>query len=94
MTVLELLKCLPIQKGIKRFVTIEENLLAGGFGSAVMETLEGKDVVIHRIGIDDHYTEHGPQPILRDQEGLSAEKIAERVKVILANLAQKVEAAH
>ena len=78
----DLLKGL-IAKGVRKFITVEENMLAGGFGSAVMETLEGESVSITRIGIDDHFTEHGPQPVLRDQEGLSAGKIAERVRGLL-----------
>ncbi len=84
----ELLKAF-IAKGIRKFVTVEENLLAGGFGSAVMEALEGETVQITRIGIDDHFTEHGTQPILRDQEGLSPEKIAERVRSLLPKRAQQ-----
>ncbi len=75
----DLLKKL-IAQGTKRFVTVEENVLAGGFGSAVMEALEGETVAINRIGIDDHFVEHGTQPILREKEGLTAEKIAEKVK--------------
>jgi len=59
------------------FVTIEENVLAGGFGSAVMEAMEGTDVRIHRIGIADKFIEHGPQNVLRDMCGLSPEKIAQ-----------------
>ena len=58
------------------FVTVEENVLAGGFGSAVMEALEGVDTRVHRIGIPDKFIEHGPQNVLRDMVGLSAEKIA------------------
>ena len=69
-----------IAKGIKKFITVEENVLAGGFGSAVMEAMEGTQIMIHRIGIGDHFVEHGTQDILRQNEGLSAEKIAERVK--------------
>ena len=38
---------------------------------------------ITRIGIADRYTEHGPQEVLREKEGLSAEKIALRVKQVL-----------
>ncbi len=78
----DLLKAL-IAKGIRKFVTVEENLLAGGFGSAVMEAMEGETIQIFRIGIDDHFTEHGTQPVLRDLEGLSPVKIAEKVRLIL-----------
>lgn len=84
-----LLKSL-IAKGRRKFVTVEENMLAGGFGSAVMEALEGEEVSIHRIGIDDHFTEHGTQPILRDKEGLTAEKIAAKVKTFTVRQAVNV----
>ena len=73
-----------VEKGVRKFITVEENVLAGGFGSAVMEALEGEDVSIRRIGIEDHYTEHGTQDILRDKEGLTAEKIAEKIKIFLS----------
>jgi len=58
-------------------VTVEEHVLSGGFGSAVMEALEGTDARIHRIGIPDKFIEHGPQNVLRDMVGLSPEKIAQ-----------------
>ena len=87
----DLLKSL-IQRGIRKFITVEENLLAGGFGSAVMETLEGEQVQITRIGIDDHFTEHGTQPILRDIEGLSPEKIAEKIRTLLPKRTQQTAA--
>ena len=78
-----------ISQGVRRFVTVEENILAGGFGSAVMEALEGEEgVVIRRIGIEDCYVEHGTQPILRDKYGLSAEKIADRVKKLFSPVAR------
>lgn len=70
----ELLQQLRAETGI--FVTVEENVLAGGFGSAVMEALEGTDARIHRIGIPDQFVEQGPQNVLRELVGLSPEKIA------------------
>lgn len=71
-----------LEKGISKWVTVEENILAGGFGSAVMESMEGQNVTITRIGIGDHFVEHGTQNILRDKEGLSAEKIAEKIRTL------------
>ena len=67
------------------FVTVEEHVLTGGFGSAVMEALEGIDVRIHRIGIPDQFIEQGPQNVLRDMVGLSAEKIAQSTLDFLRN---------
>ena len=61
-----------LRKQTPNFVTVEENVLAGGFGSAVMEAMEGTDVRIHRLGIPDKFIEHGPQNVLRDMVGLSA----------------------
>ncbi len=55
---------------IKRIITVEENVLAGGFGSAVLECLneaEIKDVSLKRIGINDTFVEHGSQKVLREK---------------------------
>lgn len=67
------------------FVTVEEHLLAGGFGSAVMEALEGTDARIHRLGVPDKFIDHGPQNVLRDMVGLSPEKIAQSTLAFLKN---------
>ena len=48
--------------GVKRVVTIEEGVLVGGFGSAVLEFMEReniKDVKVKRIGLPDIFLEHG-----------------------------------
>lgn len=66
-----------LRQTTQNFVTIEEHNLPGGFGAAVMEAMEGKDVRIHRIGIPDKFVEHGPQQVLREMVGLSPEKIAQ-----------------
>ncbi|OGR79546.1 MAG: 1-deoxy-D-xylulose-5-phosphate synthase [Elusimicrobia bacterium RIFCSPLOWO2_02_FULL_39_32] len=71
-----------LEKGNRKWITVEENVLAGGFGSAIMESMEGQPVTITRIGIGDHFVEHGTQNILRDKEGLSAEKIAEKIRTM------------
>ncbi|MDI6801003.1 MAG: 1-deoxy-D-xylulose-5-phosphate synthase [Thermodesulfovibrionales bacterium] len=67
-----------LSQRIKKIITIEENILAGGFGSAVLECI-GKagmnDVSIKRIGIDDGFVEHGSQKILRNKYGLDDEGI-------------------
>lgn len=64
-------------------VTVEENNVVGGFGSAVAEILceERKHAKLLRIGIEDTYSSIvGTQKYLRDHYGLSAEKIAQRVR--------------
>lgn len=60
-------------------VTIEENALAGGFGSAVLEMLEAENLLskikLKRIGISDQFVSHGTQAELRDQIGLSPDNL-------------------
>ncbi len=70
-------------------VTIEENLLAGGFGSAVLEHLEdaftdpGSRARVMRIGLPDRYVTHGKPALLREEVGFTGESVAERVLAAL-----------
>jgi 1-deoxy-D-xylulose-5-phosphate synthase len=71
---------------IGRVVTIEEHVLAGGFGSAVIELLQERglsDVEVLRLGIPDHFLEHGPQGVLRGECGLDSRGILRRVRSFL-----------
>jgi 1-deoxy-D-xylulose-5-phosphate synthase len=65
-------------------VTIEEGVLAGGFGSAVWETLndagQGDSATIIRVGLPDRYVTHGALALLHAEVGFTAERIAERVR--------------
>jgi 1-deoxy-D-xylulose-5-phosphate synthase len=68
-------------------VTVEENALQGGFGSAVLELLEEERVTgirVKRLGIPDRYIEQGSQAQLRRDLGLDAEGIAAAVEAFLA----------
>ena len=70
----------------KFIITLEENVLAGGFGSAVVEYAADHrfpDGIIKRIGLPDAFIEHGDQAFLRDRYGLSPEKIAATVAVLM-----------
>jgi len=65
---------------IPKLVTVEENVLQGGFGSAVLECLNGNGLSqcrIARIGIEDVFVEHGPQSKLRSMHKLDAKAIAQ-----------------
>jgi 1-deoxy-D-xylulose-5-phosphate synthase len=70
-------------------VTIEDNVAAGGFGSAVLEHLEdtfggsGKRARVVRVGLPDRYVTHGKPALLHTEVGLTAEAVAERVEVAL-----------
>jgi 1-deoxy-D-xylulose-5-phosphate synthase len=59
-------------------ITVEENVLAGGFGSSVLELLHKaglNDICVQRLGIDDEFVEHGSQSVLRRKYGLDDEGI-------------------
>jgi len=61
-------------------VTVEENTLPGGFGSAVMEALLDANISgfkIKRVGIDDVFVDHGPQKLLRRLYGVDADAIVD-----------------
>jgi 1-deoxy-D-xylulose-5-phosphate synthase len=68
-------------------VTIEEGVLAGGFGSAVWETLNeaggGAQTRILRVGVPDRYVTHGAPALLHEEIGFTAERIAERVRAAI-----------
>lgn len=71
-------------------MTIEENALQGGFGSAVMELLEREGITgtrIRRLGIPDRFIEHGSQSQLRSDLGLDAAGIVKAAKAFLAGRA-------
>ena len=62
-----------------RIITVEENALQGGFGSAVLELLFDnslQDVKVKRVGIPDRYIEQGSQAQLRKDLGIDADGIA------------------
>jgi 1-deoxy-D-xylulose-5-phosphate synthase len=71
-------------------VTIEENVLPGGFGSAVLEHLEDawadrddERARVMRVGLPDRYVQHGKPALLRDEVGFTGEDVAERVLAAL-----------
>lgn len=64
-----------ISKKTKRIVTVEENVIAGGFGSAVCELLKDSDAKIRTIGLPDKFVEHGKQKDIRERYGLTSDKI-------------------
>ncbi len=72
-------------------VTVEEGVLAGGFGSAVWETLNeagaGAGAArILRVGLPDRYVTHGKPALLHEEVGFTADRIAERVQAAIAAL--------
>jgi 1-deoxy-D-xylulose-5-phosphate synthase len=72
-------------------VTIEEGALAGGFGTAVWESLNETGLMmgprIIRVGLPDRYVTHGKPALLHEEVGYTGERIAERVAAAVADRA-------
>lgn len=67
-------------------MTLEDHVLAGGFGSAVLETLNELElpVPVLRVGWPDAFIEHGKVEALREKYGLTAEAALEKARPYLA----------
>src|SRR5436309_9985066 len=66
-------------------VTVEEGVLAGGFGSAVWERLSDAGLAaggarILRVGLPDRYVTHGAPKLLHEAVGFTGQRIAERIE--------------
>jgi 1-deoxy-D-xylulose-5-phosphate synthase len=69
-------------------VTVEEGVLAGGFGSAVWETLNEAGSApprILRVGLPDRYVTHGKPALLHEEVGFTGERIAERIRAAITD---------
>jgi 1-deoxy-D-xylulose-5-phosphate synthase len=77
-----------------RVITVEENALQGGFGSAVLELLNDENITaaVLRIGLPDHFIEQGTQNELRALCGLDAKGIAASVRAFLETSAASDQA--
>jgi 1-deoxy-D-xylulose-5-phosphate synthase len=74
-------------------VTVEENVLPGGFGAAVLEHLEDSfgppqsRARVMRIGLPDRYVTHGKPALLREEVGFTGQDVAERILSAVSSLA-------
>ena len=73
-----------IDEALKRtpkLVTVEDNMLAGGFGSAVAEYLTDHNKQAHllRLGIGDEFVPHAKSAVLYDQVGISESAIVKHI---------------
>ncbi|HEX5647109.1 MAG TPA: 1-deoxy-D-xylulose-5-phosphate synthase, partial [Nitrospira sp.] len=77
-----------VAKRVRYVVTVEEGCRMGGFGSAVLETLSEagiNGVTTKVLGLPDWYIEQGPQDLLRERYGLTAEGIYQSVKELIGS---------
>ncbi|MBI3595840.1 MAG: 1-deoxy-D-xylulose-5-phosphate synthase [Nitrospirae bacterium] len=74
---------LQLARRTRRLVTVEEHVLQGGFGSAVLEVLEEdglSGVEVKRIGLPDQFIEHGAVRSLRERFGFTTETLLRDVQ--------------
>jgi 1-deoxy-D-xylulose-5-phosphate synthase len=79
----------------KQIITVEENTLMGGFGSAVLELFAEQGLTgisVRRLGIPDEFVQHATQKELRSLHRIDAEGIASAVREILAKCATPEDA--
>ncbi|MBQ3610831.1 MAG: 1-deoxy-D-xylulose-5-phosphate synthase [Firmicutes bacterium] len=60
-------------------VTVEDNMVSGGFGESVKEYLKGNDLKVINVGWPDSFIEHGSADELYKKHGMDAQSIAERI---------------
>lgn len=71
---------------IKKIMTVEENALQGGFGSAVLELLAEKNITgiqVKRLGLPDEFVHHASQAEQRDKYALNEEGIIRAIRKML-----------
>ena len=89
---------LRLARGTHRIVTIEDHVVAGGFGSAVLELLEARGMLPHvdvrLIGFPDRLVEHGAPSILKELYGLTSSHIKDVVRELVHAESKGYELAH
>ena len=78
-------------KKFRYIITIEDGVLKGGFGSAVVEFMcdNGYSSEVRRLGIPDYFVEHGTQEELYRECGFDAEGIELAIREILVRKQDK-----
>ena len=73
-------------RSVDAILTLEDHVLRGGFGSAVLEELSnlGLTTPVVRIGWPDQFIEHGKIDALRAKYGITAEAAIEKLRPVLA----------
>jgi transketolase len=68
--------------GASAVCTVEEHTVIGGLGELVSDlvTRDGLGIRVTRIGLDDRWSESGPNDFLLDKYGLSPDRVAERLR--------------
>jgi 1-deoxy-D-xylulose-5-phosphate synthase len=75
-----------IFRNFKKFITVEDGVISGGFGSAVIEFMSdnGYNAQVKRMGVPDNFVEHGTQAELYKECGFDADSIYASVKQMIS----------
>ncbi|MDF2440862.1 MAG: 1-deoxy-D-xylulose-5-phosphate synthase, partial [Abditibacteriota bacterium] len=79
----------------KRLITVEENAVQGGFGSAILELLQSEglhDVPVELVGVPDEFMHHGAQKIQRRELGLDVDGLLYTMQRLMPRLKTKAVA--
>ena len=70
---------------VKTIITIEENAVHGGLGSAILEYCaeHNAPVRVHCIGLPDHFIEHGARSILLEKCRLDPQGLTAQIRSVL-----------
>jgi 1-deoxy-D-xylulose-5-phosphate synthase len=73
-------------RGSHVVVTLEDNVLAGGFGAAVLEALAGTGLggKVHTVGVPDAFLPFGSPDDVLTSVGLDVDSLTDRLRVLLA----------
>jgi 1-deoxy-D-xylulose-5-phosphate synthase len=83
-----------VAKRVRYLITVEEGAKMGGFGSGVLEVISDEGLTHLRtriLGLPDWYIEQGPQDLLRERYGLTADGIYDSVKDLVGKSAASTE---
>jgi 1-deoxy-D-xylulose-5-phosphate synthase len=74
-------------RGSRMVVTVEDNVVSGGFGAAVLEALTGTPLAgrIHNVGIPDAFLPFGSADDVISSIGLDADALVDRVRLLLSD---------
>jgi 1-deoxy-D-xylulose-5-phosphate synthase len=72
----------------KVIITLEENVLIGGYGEQITAYVcsSGFDIKVINIALNDEYVEHGNADLLKMELGLNAESIASKIKQLYESM--------
>lgn len=69
---------------VPHVITIEDNVLSGGFGEGVMDLLSGTSTKVHSIGLPDRFLPFGSASAVLESVGMNVESLVDRIADLIA----------